>query len=420
MISASDFLTAFGAEFGNGTKYANTPEDPAYVDAPAGLDYERGTKPMDTLPAQWWNWLNKEYTGKLNEIRSASDNVFNELNNLLNLVEVTPDGTTNEQLKDMFDGLYQDYLAKWLQEDASAWTAVVADHTYALFISDCDATDPDNPSYTMKRVGSIPVALGGTGAANGQEAMDNLTASLATQSPAVGTETVLIKNGSSTRKMSLSDLASALSEYMPSGDSIPAGVVSPYAGSSAPTGWLICDGRALSKATYPELYAAIGTNWGSGDGVNTDFNIPDFREAVPVGTGTRPSGVSNHDVYTLGQFKDDQFQRFRAPVISHNTHASPQQEFAPVFAPPASNKLGYAYHYGNFSGSVNPVKVANPDEVLIIDPLMNGAVYNMYDQGSISYAGPRALDDNGNFTIKPRVGKVTRTKQIGVNYIIKY
>ena len=412
MISASDFLTAFGAEFGNGTKYANTPEDPAYVDAPVGLDYERGTKPMDTLPAQWWNWLNKEYTGKLNEIRSASDNVFNELNNLLNLVEVSPDGTTNEQLKDMFDGLYQDYLAKWLQEDASAWTAVVADHTYALFISDCDATDPDNPSYTMKRVGSLPVALGGTGAANGQDAMDNLTASLATQSPAVGTETVLIKNGSSTREMSLSDLASALSGYMPSGDSIPAGVVSPYAGSSAPTGWLICDGSALSSATYPELYAAIGTNWGNGDGVNTDFNIPDFREAVPVGIGTRPAGVTNHDVYTLGQFKDDQMQwyytygMFAYSVNPQTGHPNYDSVAPQVF-----------YLNSHSGGAVSGINCAYPNIAANNSPSSSSQLL-VTNHFASSYM--KTINDSGQWVNEAtRAGNVTRTKQLGVNYIIK-
>jgi microcystin-dependent protein len=56
----------------------------------------------------------------------------------------------------------------------------------------------------------------------------------------------------------------------------------PYAGSSEPTGWLLCSGNAISRTTYSSLYSAIGTTYGSGDGVNT-FNLPDLRGRVVAG-----------------------------------------------------------------------------------------------------------------------------------------
>ena len=49
-----------------------------------------------------------------------------------------------------------------------------------------------------------------------------------------------------------------------------------FARSTAPDGWLPCDGRAVSRTAYPALYAAIGVTWGAGDGGST-FNIPDLR-----------------------------------------------------------------------------------------------------------------------------------------------
>jgi microcystin-dependent protein len=68
------------------------------------------------------------------------------------------------------------------------------------------------------------------------------------------------------------------------GNDLPAGFVMPWASgsSSAPDGWLLCDGRALKSIDYPELFAAIGTLWGngssgSGAGGGTDFNLPDLR-----------------------------------------------------------------------------------------------------------------------------------------------
>jgi hypothetical protein len=53
----------------------------------------------------------------------------------------------------------------------------------------------------------------------------------------------------------------------------PVGVIHMYVGSSAPSGWLLCDGSAVSRSTYAVLFALIGVSYGSGDG-STTFNIP--------------------------------------------------------------------------------------------------------------------------------------------------
>lgn len=57
---------------------------------------------------------------------------------------------------------------------------------------------------------------------------------------------------------------------------IPAGTVMAYAGSTVPAGYLVCNGSAVSRTTYADLFAAIGTMYGSGDG-STTFNLPDYR-----------------------------------------------------------------------------------------------------------------------------------------------
>lgn len=66
------------------------------------------------------------------------------------------------------------------------------------------------------------------------------------------------------------------------GGSIPAGSIMDYAGSAAPTGWLMCAGQAISRTSYADLYAAIGTTYGTGDGTTT-FNLPDLRGRVSAG-----------------------------------------------------------------------------------------------------------------------------------------
>lgn len=66
------------------------------------------------------------------------------------------------------------------------------------------------------------------------------------------------------------------------GGSFSAGMLVPYAGAAAPTGWLLCFGQQISRTTYADLFTAIGTVYGIGDGVTT-FNIPDLRGRVIAG-----------------------------------------------------------------------------------------------------------------------------------------
>ena len=67
---------------------------------------------------------------------------------------------------------------------------------------------------------------------------------------------------------------------------LPAGTIMqfPVAETSAPSGWLLCDGRLLSRTDYPDLFASIGTAFGAGDGA-TNFAIPDLRGRSSVGAG---------------------------------------------------------------------------------------------------------------------------------------
>ncbi len=57
---------------------------------------------------------------------------------------------------------------------------------------------------------------------------------------------------------------------------IPTGMIAPFAMSTAPTGWLECDGSAVSRTTYADLFTALSTTHGVGDG-STTFNVPDLR-----------------------------------------------------------------------------------------------------------------------------------------------
>ena len=69
-------------------------------------------------------------------------------------------------------------------------------------------------------------------------------------------------------------------------DAFPAGIVLPYAGSTAPDGWLLCDGAAINRTTYARLFAAISTTYGIGDGAST-FNLPNTQGVFLRGAGSQ-------------------------------------------------------------------------------------------------------------------------------------
>ena len=85
---------------------------------------------------------------------------------------------------------------------------------------------------------------------------------------------------------SITPQATDVAPLLASGDGfMPVGVVLPFAGSSTPpAGWLLCNGASVLRATYPELFAVIGTTYGSVDG--THFTLPDLRDKHPAGIGT--------------------------------------------------------------------------------------------------------------------------------------
>ena len=64
--------------------------------------------------------------------------------------------------------------------------------------------------------------------------------------------------------------------------STPSGAITMYAGGSVPSGWLFCNGAAVSRSTYSALFSAISTAYGAGDGSST-FNLPDFGGKGPMG-----------------------------------------------------------------------------------------------------------------------------------------
>lgn len=144
---------------------------------------------------------------------------------------------------------------------------------------------------------------------------------------------------------------------------VPVGLIAPFAGSTAPTGWLLCNGQAVSRTDYAKLFNVIGTTYGGGNG-STTFNIPDMRESVPKGIGVNPKGASHVKTggLALGEFLDDRVQSH-----VHSAKAS---------ATPGQNGTGVAILLGN--------------------------------------------TDTATGANTGRSGATTEVKSVGTNYIIKY
>lgn len=77
------------------------------------------------------------------------------------------------------------------------------------------------------------------------------------------------------------------------------GFIKPFAGNTVPDGYLYCDGSAVSRTTYSELFAAIGTIYGAGDG-STTFNVPDLRGYFLRGDGgTNSAAMGTHQTEAI-------------------------------------------------------------------------------------------------------------------------
>ena len=167
---------------------------------------------------------------------------------------------------------------------------------------------------------------------------------------------------------------------------VPTGAVSPFAMSTAPDGWIQCDGSDLSRTTYDDLFAAIGETWGAGDG-STTFAIPDLRGLALEGTGAHGSATkSDGTAYsgaTIGSVKNDRMQQI--------------------------------------VGSITTKRWGRPDLALS----KTGAFYGSYVGTSAGgqdsgYGNALQIDFNSTYSLNARTDAYTTGPRIGVQYCIKY
>lgn len=125
--------------------------------------------------------------------------------------------------------------------------------------------------------------------------------------------------------------------------SLTAGFIAAYAGAEPPAGWLACDGRAVKRSEYPELFAAIGTAYGVGDG-STTFNLPDLKGRVPLGAGKGSSGTT----YALGAKGGEEKHALTAAEGARHRHTQGQDKYGTSVP---GNQSGIALATGSIPGN---------------------------------------------------------------------
>ena len=165
---------------------------------------------------------------------------------------------------------------------------------------------------------TLAISSGGTGATSANAAANAILPSQTSNSGKY-----LTTNGTDTSWGTVS-----------SGTTLPTGALMPYAGASAPTGYLLCDGSSVSSSTYLELHAVISNTYGgsayTGAGA-LSFNLPDLRGRLPMGAGTgtgqnasgtgAPSGTAQ-TARTRGQWLGEETHLLTTAELASHTHAN--------------------------------------------------------------------------------------------------
>ena len=140
---------------------------------------------------------------------------------------------------------------------------------------------------------------------------------------------------------------------------LPAGIIAAWPGNTPPDGWLVCNGATVSRTTYADLFAAIGTTFGAGDG-STTFELPDYQgdflrgylsgtssaigtrqaEGLPNISGALKVNTQWFDAVRSGAFTASEKQTINCPTDSGSASAATTYTFK------ASNSNGL---YGDSS-----------------------------------------------------------------------
>lgn len=407
-----------------------------YIEAPTNAQQQDGVVPLDRLPAQWWNWFLNKATRRFTESEDFLENAVAELDNVLDVMGITPDPTSTTQLKTMFSS---NYLQQYLPKIAAQASAFSVDGTHENYIPVAD--DDGNSGFSVKKVPYAPgfiltTQLGSAAKtltlpsncpfdgqtikicfANGHEAgnsTDYMTLNVNSTGPVpivsnqngtlanlpiheltAGTYSVLMANvtlemyytsngfNSNPAWVVIGNpvvLSSTNYTIYANGQigNEPIGTIIAQYKKSNPLGYLYLDGSTFDTTKYANLYAYLGTD-----------TLPDYREFALVGAEQNSHDtIYSHDVYTQGQSKDDQYQG-HSHMLSYDEDQSHWKNTLDITIPASQNYADGAAQMGTNPTLVQQLSIKP-------NPTWAGGVYH------------------------ERWGDVTRGKRKAVFWYIKY
>lgn len=158
----------------------------------------------------------------------------------------------------------------------------------------------------------------------------------------------------------------------------PTGEITIWATNTAPTGWLICDGTAISRSTYSTLFGVLSTTYGAGNG-STTFNLPNLLGKVPVGRNA--SDTSFDTIGETGGSKTSALTSGNLPAHSHSgttsnagshSHTSAQSDIVRQFGG-GDAKLTANSNYGPYNtGSITTDTQGAHDHTVTVSGGGNG------------------------------------------------
>ena len=130
---------------------------------------------------------------------------------------------------------------------------------------------------------------------------------------------------------------------------VPVGAVQAFATNSTPSGWLYADGSDVSRTTYADLFAKIGTTYGAGNGTTT-FGIPDLRGIFVRGIGSQTIGGVTYSG-TLATQQQDAMQRIQGEInVNPNAGLNISSFSGAFFTDGADTSTQVAFGVGTVEG----------------------------------------------------------------------
>lgn len=399
----------------NGSAYENFPPfaNSGTKTPPGGstesAKYSLGMVPADTFPAEWANYLFHGATQGITRLNADAGSMKKEINNVLSEAAITPDATVNTQLfqalRTLINNARKTVTVTTAANAAPSATGVPLINSYidgmeisVTFTNGCWDQNNDTLTLNINNLGAkkiqalrdgetlnIPYHVTGRGTALRKWFLqENTILDLIYNATTDSGNGAWIVKGNPV----------VLSQYQANRYSIRAngiidggdvGDLKMSALIGEPYGWMECDGRWLDKFDYSVLYSYFSQTITVGGvtkklseiyGENSEqFRLPDYREVALVGVGQNAiDTIAAHDVYTMGEFKDDALQ-------GHYHNATVR-----------------SYVSSSSAGSRG------------LDEL-----HGTYSDSNISVTGPKTDGSHGT----PRITSVTRGKRKGVKILIK-